>query len=66
VFEFIWCILFDYLVCGPGAFFIWAFKGFKGTYSEILKNYIHRTAVVGIVFWAFVLTVIGLVARTVS
>ncbi len=44
-------IIFEFLICAPGAFILWACGGFKGSFSNIVTAKQNSAAVVGILFW---------------
>ena len=59
--EFIVEIVLTLIGIYPGAFIVWAFKGFKGSYSDILKKYDnYGLGVIG--FFFFIFLIIALVA----
>lgn len=55
VFEIIWQVVFEWLLGAPGAFVLWAFKGFKGTYKNILAENPNKSAAIGFCLWVVVI-----------
>ena len=55
VFEIIWQVVFEWLLGAPGAFILWALRGFKGAFSNILAENPNKSAAIGFCFWVAVI-----------
>lgn len=51
IFELLANIILEFLLGSPGALVLWAFKGFKGSFSETLAENINKSAMIGFVCW---------------
>lgn len=63
VFEFVWQIVFEFILGGPGAFILWSFSGFKGSYLDTLALKQNKSAIIGLLFWIMVAAVGSWIAR---
>lgn len=66
VLELVAQIVLEALVVSPGAFVLWAMKGFKGSYKSILVEQKNFSIFIGVAFWVLVAAIGTLIARSVG
>ena len=60
--EFFVEIIMEFVIGGflsvPGAFIVWLLKGRKTKFSELLENNYWQSVIIGVLFWALLITII--------